>query len=81
VEIALVLRPEFWGWGRAVYEHITALAFGELQLPYLLVALPPTRARALGLLRLGFRRVEDTEIDGHPVTVYRLDAPSASTAT
>ncbi len=74
VEIALVLMPEFWGWGKTIFAQITEFAFGELGLSHVLVALPPSRARARGLIRLGFTRVDTTEIEGQPFVVYRLDA-------
>ncbi len=78
VEIALVLMPEFWGWGRAIFLRLQQFAFGELGLSHVVVALPPTRGGARGLLRLGFRRVDTAEIASHPFVVYRLDAPDAA---
>ena len=79
VEIALVLMPEFWGWGRAIFLRLQQYAFGELELSHVVVALPPTRG-VRGLLRLGFRLVDTADIEGHPFVVYRLDAPEAPPA-
>jgi [ribosomal protein S5]-alanine N-acetyltransferase len=75
VEIALVLKPDFWGWGHAVFECLTGLAFEDLRLSHVVVLLPPSRARARGLLRLGFVRAGASELDGRSFLVYRLDAP------
>lgn len=75
VEIALVLLPEFWGWGKAIFLQLKQYAFGELGLPHVVVALPPTRGGARGLLRLGFRPVDTADVEGHRFIVYRLDAP------
>jgi ribosomal-protein-alanine N-acetyltransferase len=78
VEIALVLLPEFWGWGKAIFLRLEQYAFGELGLTHIVVALPRTRGGARGLLRLGFRPVDTADIEGHPFVVYRLDAPGSS---
>ena len=75
VEIALVLLPEFWGCGLTIFLRLKQYAFEELGLSNVLAALPPSRGSARGLLRLGFRLVDTTEIDGHLFCVYRLDAP------
>ena len=77
VEIALVLVPEYWGWGRTLFLQIEQYAFRELGLTHVIVALPPTRGGAQGLLRLGFRRVVTTDVEGLRFIVYRLDAPEA----
>src|SRR6266704_3427661 len=69
VEVALVLMPEFWGWGKAIFERFAEQAFRQLQLTHVLAALPPTRRRGRGLLRLGFTPVGDAEIEGRAFVV------------
>jgi len=76
--ISLVLFPAFWGRGRRILEILVEEAFGRRGLPYVLVELPPSRTRVRGLLRLGFREVDDRLIEGERFIVYRLDAPSLS---
>jgi [ribosomal protein S5]-alanine N-acetyltransferase len=77
VEIALVLIPEFWGWGRPIFERFVEHAFSELRLTHVLAAAPPTRKTARGLRRLGFVHVRDADIDGRLFMVFQLDAPNS----
>jgi RimJ/RimL family protein N-acetyltransferase len=75
--VSLVLSPAFWGHGRQILDVLLDEAFERRRLPYVLVEFPPTRTRVRGLLRLGFREVEERTIEGERFVVYRLDAPSA----
>lgn len=59
-DLALVLRPDYWGVGKAIYSKIIDQAFSQLGLESVTILLPPTRTRIKGVLRLGF--VPDGEI-------------------
>ena len=48
VEIALVLLPEFWGWGGVIFLLLKQYAFEEVGLPHVLAAVPPTRGEGRG---------------------------------
>jgi [ribosomal protein S5]-alanine N-acetyltransferase len=47
-EIALVLHPDFWGSGRAVYDRIIASAFGAMGLDSVVIFLPLSRTKVRG---------------------------------
>lgn len=74
-EIALVLHPDFWGSGRAVYDRIIASAFGDMRLDSVVIFLPPSRTRVRGIQRLGFVREGEQEISGESFVRYRLGRP------
>lgn len=65
-EVALVLTPEFWGWGKAIFLELTQYAFGELGLTHVVVALPPTRGGARGLPAQVEAVVDHPRCEGHP---------------
>jgi [ribosomal protein S5]-alanine N-acetyltransferase len=62
VDLGLVLHPDFWGYGKMIYESVTIL-------------FPPTRTRIKGILRLGFEPDGEVEIGGEKFIRYRLYAP------
>ena len=72
--LALVLHPDYWGTGRAIYEEIVARALGEMGFGSVTALLPTTRTRVRGLMRLGFEPDGETEIDGEHFVRYRLRA-------
>jgi ribosomal-protein-alanine N-acetyltransferase len=73
-DLALILRPEFWGYGREVYETVLTRAFGEFGFPSVTVLLPPTRGRAHALARLGFVPDGETDVGGERFLRFRLHA-------
>ena len=76
VDLGLVLlRPRYWGSGRALYERLLAIAFGEMHLASVIILLPQSRVRLSGVLQLGFRPEGEVEIAGARFTRYRLGAP------
>lgn len=81
VDLGLVLRPRHWGAGRALYERILAVAFGEMRLPSVTILLPPSRVRVSGVLQLGFHEDGEVEIAGARFIRYRLMAPGAHAGT
>lgn len=75
VDLGLVLRPRHWGAGRALYERLLAVAFGEMRLASVIILLPQSRVRVSGVLQLGFRPEGEMEIAGARFIRYRLGAP------
>ena len=73
-DVALVLHPDYWGTGRAIYEEIVARAFGEMGFDSVTASLPPSRVSFRGLMRLGFEPDGETEIGGERFIRYRLRA-------
>jgi GNAT superfamily N-acetyltransferase len=76
VDLGLVLRPEFWGAGRALYARIAAHAFDVLRAPSIIVLLPPSRVRVSGVLQLGFQLDGEIVVGGERFVRYRLLAPA-----
>jgi [ribosomal protein S5]-alanine N-acetyltransferase len=73
-DLALVLRPQFWGHGRTVAEQVLAEAFQTQNLAAASVLLPPTRGTAAALLRAGFRPDGEVDLDGRRFLRFRLTA-------
>ena len=74
VEIALVLKPEFWGYGRAIFDRCLSYAFDHLHLTHVVALLPYTRKEGRALLHLGFSLVGSAVTDNESFRVYRIDA-------
>ncbi len=77
VDLGLVLRPEFWGAGRALYAGLVAHAFGVLRAPSIIALLPPSRVRVSGMPQLGFRPDGEILVGAERFIRYRLLAPAA----
>jgi RimJ/RimL family protein N-acetyltransferase len=73
-DVALVLNPDYWGTGRAIYEEIITRAFDEMGFDSVTALLPPSRTNVRGMLRLGFEPDGETEIGGERFIRYRLRA-------
>jgi len=73
-DLALVLHPNYWGMGKAIYRRIIDEAFGEMNLNTVTALLPPTRTRIRGLLRLGFIQDGDVVIGQENFIRYRLES-------
>lgn len=80
-DLALVLHPNYWGIGKALFKEIIGKAFGEMGLPSVTVLFPPTRTRVQGLLRLGFKEESEIEVNNERFILYRLEKPVESTNT
>lgn len=71
-DLAMVLHPNYWGFGKAIYDEIVRRAFEEMGLKSITILLPPTRTRVKGVLRLGFRQDGEINVDGCHFIRYRL---------
>ena len=76
-DLGLVLHPDYWGYGKVIYEEIIRRAFEEMGLESVTILFPPTRTRVKGILRLGFQPDGEVEIAGERFIRYRLHAPLA----
>ena len=72
VDIALVLSPDSWGIGRALFQYFLSMAFHEHQVESVVSLLPETRTRGGGLTRLGFERDGTAEVGGVRFAKFRL---------
>ncbi len=74
-DLGLVLHPDYWGTGRALYEKVIERAFGDMGFDSVTILFPPSRTRIKGILRLGFKPDGEVEIGGERFIRYRLIAP------
>ena len=72
-DLGLVLHPNYWGMGKALYDEVINRAFGQMGFETVTVLFPPTRTRIKGLLRLGFREDGTLEVGGEQFIRYRLN--------
>jgi len=72
VDVGLVLHRKHWGAGRVLYRRIVDHAFRELQVPSVIVLLPPSRTRVAGISRLGFEEDGEVMIGEERFVRYRL---------
>ena len=75
-DLALVLHPDFWGRGKAIYQEIVKRAFNSLGLESITILLPPSRTRIKGVFRLGFEPDGEVDIEGARFQRFRLYAPN-----
>jgi len=74
-DLGLVLYPDYWGMGKALYELIIERAFVEMGFESVTIWFPPSRTRVKGILRLGFQPDGEVDIAGERFIRYRLHAP------
>ena len=78
-DLGLVLHPDFWGWGKRIYDEILSRGFIEMDFASIIVLLPPTRTRVRALSRLGFAQDGELVICGERFIRYRLHTPPHQT--
>jgi len=76
-DLGLVLHPDYWGYGKVIYEEIIRRAFGEMGLESVTILFPPSRTRIKAIFRLGFEPDGELEVGGEKFIRYRLHAPVA----
>ncbi|MGY6275181.1 GNAT family N-acetyltransferase [Methylomonas sp. MgM2] len=74
-DLALVLSPEYWGYGKVIYRKIIEIAFQEMGFESVTALLPSSRVHVNGMLRLGFQADGQVEISNSMFYRYRLRAP------
>jgi len=71
-DLGLVLHPQYWGMGKAIYDEIIRRAFGEMGFESVTILLPPSRTRVRAIIRLGFQLDGEVELFGQRFIRYRL---------
>lgn len=71
-DLGLVLHPDFWGSGKAIYDEVIRRAFSDMRFDSVTVLLPPSRTRVRGLERLGFAEDGELELGGERFLRFRL---------
>ena len=72
IEIGYRLHPDYWGWGKALYEIVIDKGFGEFGFESITSLFPPSRTRVKGILRLGFEPDGGEWIGEQRFNRYRL---------
>ena len=78
VDLALVLHPDFWGYGNILYKQIISKAFNERGIPSITVLLPTTRKHIQALYRNGFMEDGEVMIGDELFKRFRIQNPLAS---
>lgn len=73
-DFALILHPDYWGWGRRIFDLVRRQAFGPMGLSSITALLPPARSNARAIARLGFLEDGEVRIGGQVFRRYRLTA-------
>lgn len=71
-EIAIVLEPKSWGYGRQIYQDLIQQAFVELNLNSITILFPPSRTRIKGIFKAGFIEEGEVLIESERFIRYRL---------
>lgn len=71
-DFALVLHPNYWGWGAKIFNKIKAQGFGEFNLPSITILFPPTRLNSKAIERVGFVKDGESFVKGERFVKYRL---------
>lgn len=77
-DLALVLAPAFWGWGRRIAKALIDKGFGEMGFLAVTALLPPSRSHVAALLRRGFVRDGEVVLGGETFLRFRLHAPAGA---
>ncbi|HAT3977608.1 TPA: GNAT family N-acetyltransferase [Legionella pneumophila] len=75
-ELALVLSPKYWGYGRHLYNNLIEEAFSQLHLNSITILFPPSRTRIKWIFKIGFIEEGRVVINGKIFTRFRLNNPS-----
>lgn len=71
-DFALVLHPDFWGWGRKIFTRVKQQAFGPMGLDRITILLPPGRTNSKAVHRLGFVEEDAMSVNGKVFRRFRL---------
>jgi ribosomal-protein-alanine N-acetyltransferase len=76
-DLAMVLHPNFWGYGKLLLMTILRRAFCEMGKDSVVIFFPPTRTKVRSIYRLGFKKEKDVELYGEKFILYRLHSSDA----
>ena len=74
IDFALVLHPDFWGYGRKVFDKIKNIAFVDWKLESITALLPIDRPNSKSITRFGFVEDGNYLIGGQQFVRFRLSA-------
>lgn len=71
-DLALVLHPDYWGYGKYIFNKIIAIAFNEWGLKSITILLPLSRNKLKAIYKLGFKIDGSIMIGSENFIRYRL---------
>lgn len=71
-DMGLVLHPNYWGYGKVIFEKIIKCAFIQMKLESITILLPLSRTKLKAITRFGFQFEENVEYDGVIFQRFRL---------
>lgn len=77
-DFALVLHPDFWGWGRRIFNRVRDDAFGRLRLASITILLPPDRPNLKAVARFCFVEEGRVTIGEARFIRFRLSRPDGA---
>lgn len=72
-DFALILHPDYWGFGKTVFDLIIRRAFLVMGIKSITALLPPSRLRLGVMNRLGFIRDGEVMLQGQRFLRFRLN--------
>jgi len=75
-DFALVLHPNFWGWGLKIFNIVKEKAFNQMNLDSITILFPPSRTNSKAISRLGFINDGEFTVDGELFIRFRLNKPN-----
>ena len=72
-DFALVLHPNFWGWGRKIFNKVRDQAFNQMNLKSITILFPPTRTNSKAITRMGFVQDGKQTVGGEDFMRFRLN--------
>lgn len=75
-DFALVLHPDYWGWGWKIFKKVRERAFGPMQLASITILLPPSRPNTKAVRRGGFVQDGELVVGGARFLRFRLKNPA-----
>jgi len=74
-DFALVLHPDFWGWGFKIFNKIKSMAFEQMNIGSITILFPPSRKNIKAVTRFGFIKDGELDIAGEKFIRLRLNKP------
>ena len=74
-DFALVLHPEFWGYGKKIFDKIKSWAFNETNIKTITALFPPSRTNSKAIKHLGFIDDGELTIDNNLFIRFRINKP------
>lgn len=72
VDFALVLHPNYWGWGIKIFNQVKHQALHQMGLDSFTILLPPNRANSNAVKRFGFFYDGQLEINNTLFSRFRI---------